>query len=78
MKTRIWHNRNSTTMVQFISTANPKVYLQTNIGWLPIGNTPENDDEAQKFAEDCAVSYGLVEGSQEMANYFAGVSDENN
>ena len=52
------------------------VWVHSNIGWLGMGNTPENEAEAEKFAEETAEGYGLVETTPEEALYMAGWTGE--
>ena len=52
------------------------VYVHSNIGWLPIGNTPKDAVEAEDFAVKLAKGYNLTECSQEMANYMLGEDHE--
>lgn len=73
MRTRIWVGDNTDTKVQFRNDADPKVWMNTNIGWIPIGNAPTDDVGAEAFAVDTAKSYGLPEGSLEEAKYWAGI-----
>ena len=64
-KTRLWES--TSTCVQYRTDVTPFVYLHTNIGWVPIGNTPEGVEEAEKFAIKCAAGYDLIESSPERA-----------
>jgi len=75
--TRLWEAEpeRSSTAIQFNSEATPKVWMHTNIGWIPIGNSPKDNDEAERFAEDTAKEYGLEESTQERAKYMAGIED---
>lgn len=70
-RTRCWESRDSSTVVQFRTDVEPKVWMHTNIGWLPIGNTPDNEVEAEAFAVECAAGYKLVESPQDRAFYMA-------
>ena len=78
MKTRFWDHPYglSSTAVQFRDDADPMVYVHSNIGWLPIGNTPKDAVEAEDFAVKLAKGYNLTECSQEMANYMLGEDHE--
>lgn len=61
MKNRFWGSETSSTAVMFMPKEDPKVFLHTNLGWVPIGNTPEDEVEALSFAMDIALSYKLEE-----------------
>jgi hypothetical protein len=76
-RTRFWDRPDgiTSTAVQFRTDADPMVHLHTNIGWVPIGNTPKDIAEAEKFAEECAVGYNLIERDQAHARYMAGWND---
>ena len=77
MRTRLWNSENgSNTCVQFRTDSKPMVWVHSNIGWLGMGNTPENEAEAEKFAEETAEGYGLVETTPEEALYMAGWTGE--
>ena len=72
-RTRLWQSDSgSSTCVQFRTDADPMVFLHTNLGWVPIGNTPEGDEEAEAFAVSMAEGYGLVESSWDTAVVFLG------
>jgi hypothetical protein len=72
MKTRYWSNDEGNNGVQFRNDASPMVWIATNIGWLPISNSPEDEQEAEAFAEKLAKGYGYDERSSEYALYMAG------
>jgi hypothetical protein len=72
VRTRLWQGEFSSTAVQFRTDSTPMVWIHTNFGWVPAGNAPEDDNEAEKFAQDIADGYKLQESSQEMALYFLG------
>ena len=78
MRTRFWEdeNRMSSTAVQVRDDATPMVYLHSNIGWIPIGNSPDTYEASMEFAEDLAKNYGLVERSQEVAFWMLGVDGD--
>lgn len=78
IKTRYWDNIDggSTTAVQFRDDTEPMVFLHSNIGWLPLGNTPKDATGAEAFAKQLADGYGLTEASQEVAQYMLGEDDE--
>jgi hypothetical protein len=78
MRTRYWHDFAglSSTAVQFRDDADPMVFLHTNLGWVPIGNTPPDATGAERFAEEVAASYKLSEASQAVATYMAGCDDD--
>lgn len=76
MRTRLWEsNGGSSTCVQFRTDTEPKVWLHTNLGWVPIGNSPAEESEAEKFAVELADGYQLVEADQDRAEYFAGMDE---
>jgi hypothetical protein len=60
-RNRFWGSETSSTAVMFMPLEDPKVWLHTNIGWVPIGNTPENAAEAEQMAIDLAKNYFLEE-----------------
>lgn len=72
MKTRLWTNQERTTLVQFRTDSKPMVWIHTNIGWLACGNAPEDEKEAEQFAQEIANGWNLKEASHEMAIYFLG------
>lgn len=80
MRTRYWHDASglSSTAVQFRDDTEPMVHLHTNLGWVPIGNTPTDATGAERFAEELAKNYNLNEASQAVATYMAGVDDGTN
>ena len=59
-------------MVQVRDDILPMVHVHSNIGWLPIGNAPEDWDAAVAMAERLARGYGLEESSQSRALWMAG------
>jgi hypothetical protein len=75
VRTRLWRDPEglSSTAVQFrTDTRDVFVWMHTNIGWVPIGNAPRTEKEAQAFAEDLANSYRLEETSKAVATEFLG------
>ena len=78
MKTRLWKAESSNTMIQFRTDAEPLVWMHTNMGWLPLGNSPTDHDEAEKFAAEAAEGYNLKETSSEVAEYFLGSKENSN
>jgi hypothetical protein len=76
MRTRLWAKKDSSTMIQFRNdTPDCKIWMHTNLGWIAIGGNSESsapDEIAERFAESCAQSYGLIETSQDTAKYYAG------
>lgn len=74
MKTRYWDRSDglSSTAVQFRTDTDPMVFFHTNIGWVPIGNTPKDATGAEEFAEKLASGYGLTEANQTQAIYMLG------
>lgn len=76
-RTRAWESEGeSSTIVQFRNDQKPMVWLYSNLGWVPIGNTPEDEKGAEAFAEHVADSYGLVEVPTERAEWLAGWVDD--
>ena len=74
MKTRFWDSdQGSSTCVQYRDDAEPMVWMHTNLGWVPIGNSPEDAGEAEAFAVETAKGYGLVERDNDTARAMAGV-----
>jgi len=72
-RTRAWASESgTTTVVQFRNDQIPMVWLHANLGWMPIGNTPKDEAAAEKFAEEIADSYGLVEVDEKEAEWYAG------
>lgn len=72
-KTRLWESTSgSSTCVQFRTDAEPYVFLHSNIGWVPIGNTPDDVIAAEKFAEEIADGYDLVESSSKRSHHMLG------
>lgn len=72
-KTRYWDNPGfSSTAVQFRTDTEPMIWMHTNIGWVPIGNTPVDRKEAEHFAEELAAGYNLEERGREFAEYMLG------
>lgn len=61
MKNRFWGSELSSTAVMFMPKEDPKVWFHTNLGWVPIGNTPEDSAEAEQMAINLAVHYSLEE-----------------
>lgn len=78
VKTRYWHHEDgmSSTAVQFRDDADPMVHLHTNMGWVPIGNTPKDVKDAEVFAEQLATGYNLQEANKDVAVYMLGLDDE--
>jgi hypothetical protein len=76
-RTRLWKSEDgfSTTRVQFRTDCDPMVWMFTNIGWMPVGNSPDDVDAAESFATEVAEGYKLVECCEEEAHYFAGWED---
>lgn len=70
-RTRFWCDPMwlSSTCVQFRADTKPMVWLHTNIGWIPVGNTPETEKEAESFAIGLAEGYNLTEANQGLAQY---------
>lgn len=76
-RTRAWESDSGTsTVVQFRTDVDPMVWVNGNIGWMPIGNTPKDEAKAEKFAEETAEGYGLVECSRERAEWWAGWGED--
>jgi hypothetical protein len=75
-RTRLWRNKNSSTMIQFRTDSIPMVWMHTNIGWLPLGNCPDLQSDAESFAVSVAEGYKLQEASQAMALHYLGYDDE--
>lgn len=75
-KVRCWESELTSTVVQFRTDADPMVYLHTNLGWVPIGNTPKDPKEAEKFAEECARGYDLQESKKSRAYWLAGLTPD--
>lgn len=78
-RTRAWESlEGSSTIVQFRTDTYPYLWMNTNLGWVPV-NAEENKDktleEVEKQAEQIAESYGLVESSPERAAWLAGWDD---
>ena len=73
MRTRLWEDPEglSSTCVQFRTDTKPMVWVNTNMGWVPISNTPKDEKEAEQFAEEIATGYHLEESSPERAQYMA-------
>lgn len=69
-RTRYWCNEEGNNGIQFRTDCRPMVWYLTNLGWLPIGNTPEDETEAEKFAEEAAGRYNEVD--KKRAEYMAG------
>ena len=74
MKTRAWESdEGSSTIVQFRSDVHPHVWMNTNMGWVPIGNAPAGLREAESFAETMAKDYGLTETHPDRSRWLAGL-----
>jgi len=71
-RTRFWSSPDTTTCIQFRTDTDPKVWIHTNLGWVPIGNTPDDAGAAEAFAVDVAAGYKLEEASEDTARYMAG------
>lgn len=72
-RTRYWCNDEGNNGVQFRTDSDiSKVWMCTNIGWLPISNAPEDELEAEKFAEEMAEGYGYEEADEAQAAHMAG------
>lgn len=78
MRTRYWDNPEgaSSTAVQFRDDTTPMVWMHTNLGWIQVGNSPTDVDEAESFAAKLAQGYGLEERSLRYARYMAGDDNE--
>lgn len=77
-RTRLWlaeDHPHTSTGVQFRTDVEPKVWMHTNIGWVPIGNAPRDEAEAEAFAIEIAEGYDLMEMPEERARYMAGWED---
>jgi hypothetical protein len=62
LKPRLWISEDPTSLTQVIFSPNPvTVIMGTNIGHLPLGNTPDDPYEAEKFAIGIAENYHLIE-----------------
>ena len=74
-RTRAWDDESgcSCTIVQFRNDLGPgyaKVHIQTNMGWVPVGNSIDiSDDEAEKMAKRMADNWKLTENEQRAAWY---------
>ena len=74
-RTRFWRHDNfphSSTAIQFRTDAAPYVWMHSNVGWIPIGNSPIDVGDAERFAEEAAVSYELEEAGEHEARVMAG------
>ena len=74
-RTRYWSNDEGNNGVQFRNDGDPKVWMCTNIGWVPVGNAPTDEISAEQFAEDLAKGFGYDEVSESQAEYLAGWSE---
>jgi hypothetical protein len=72
MKTRYWINSEGNKGVQFRTDLDVMVWMATNIGWIPLNDSPKNEQDAERYAEKLAKSYSYKETSQDFANYMAG------
>jgi len=50
----------------------PKIYMCTNMGWIPLGLDTKDPRGSEKVAEEMAENYNLKEVSRERALWFAG------
>ena len=73
-RTRAWESASgSSTIVQFRTDIDgAPVWMHTNIGWIPIGNAPEELGAAEDFAVKAAAGYGLEESPEWRAEELAG------
>lgn len=71
--TRAWTSKTTPTVVLWRKDIQPMVWLCTNAGWIPIGNTPEDSDAAESFAEEMAEEYQLAECHHSEALYLVGI-----
>lgn len=63
MRTRLWlSNTGSSTAVQYREDTNIRVWVHTNMGWIPASNV-ETESEAEKLAS----SWKLIEVDEEVA-----------
>lgn len=63
MRTRLWlSNSGSSTAVQYREDIDVRVWVHTNIGWVPASNM-ETESEAEKLAS----SWKLIEADEEVA-----------
>jgi hypothetical protein len=66
MRTRLWlSNSGSGTAVQYREDIDVRVWVHTNIGWVPASNM-ETESEAEKLAS----SWKLVEADEEVAREY--------
>jgi hypothetical protein len=66
MRTRLWlSNSGSGTAVQYREDIDVRVWVHTNIGWVPASNL-ETESEAEKLAS----SWKLVEADEEVAREY--------
>lgn len=74
VRTRLWRSdEGSSTAVQFRNDLAVMVWLNTNIGWVPISNAPEDEVGAEDFAVRLANGYRLIEADKETAQRFLGL-----
>ena len=72
-RTRFWSSdEGSSTCIQFRTDRRPAVWIHTNIGWIPVGNTPPALEQAEHFAENIAMGYNLTERDEAHARFMAG------
>lgn len=77
IRTLAWHDSSgaSNTIIQVRDDTTPYVWMHTNIGWVPIGNAPEQYEQAVDFALAFAKEHELEEMPMSLALYFAGYGD---
>lgn len=63
--TRLWISNYSDTAVQLRDDTKVKVWMHTNIGWVP--TDIEDAVEAEQYAESFAESYELYEVDADVA-----------
>ena len=76
MRTLAWSNGERSTIIQWRDDSDPQVHLFCNLGWIPIGNTPDDAESALLFALDYAEGNNLEPVARAEAYWLAGVDPD--
>lgn len=73
VRTKLWlsPDQSSTTMVQYRADVEPRVWLHTNRGWVPVDASAMED--ALMSCEQLADAWQLKEADDQTTAFFAGL-----
>lgn len=70
VRTRSWRSVGSQVAIQFRTDRPNKVWLHTDLGWVPLSNAPDDEQGAEDFAVKMAADCELDEDDETTARSF--------